>query len=214
MSLKAAVWHANYKRPNGEDAGDTYKRLFVGFTKMLHKHDITLVHLTTDGHEKWGDETIHYDLDPKNVVLNREIAFCDYLKDQNELVWFTEPDTDIIKMFPLTDADCALLTRLNDGVSLNPAWRLANKNALPLFEEFRDETEKTGKHDWHGDSDAFKIVHNRMGKVYHNQRTRINYNGVNIELRDYSHYIKGECRFTKNYLSDGKEALISLWNCK
>lgn len=214
MSLKAVVWHANYKRPNGEDAGDTYKRLFVGFTKMLHKHDITLVHLTTDGHEKWGDETIHYDLDPKNVVLNREIAFCDYLKDQNELVWFTEPDTDIIKMFPLTDADCALLTRLNDGVSLNPAWRLANKNALPLFEEFRDETEKTGKHDWHGDSDAFKIVHARMGKVYHNQRTRINYNGVNIELRDYSHYIKGECRFTKNYLSDGKEALISLWNCK
>jgi hypothetical protein len=214
MSLKAVVWHANYKRPNGEDAGDTYKRLFVGFTKMLHEHDITLVHLTTDGHEKWGDETIYYDLDPKNVVLNREIAFCDYLKDQNELVWFTEPDTDIIKMFPLTDADCALLTRLNDGVSLNPAWRLANKNALPLFEEFRDETEKTGKHDWHGDSDAFKIVHSRMGKVYHNQRTRINYNGVNIELRDYSHYIKGECRFTKNYLSDGKEALISLWNCK
>jgi hypothetical protein len=116
-------------------------------------------------------------------------------------------------MFPMSDADCVLLTRLNDGVSLNTAWRMANKNALPLFEEFRDETELTGKHDWHGDSDAFKKVHKRMGMPFHNKRTRIEYNGINVELRDYTHYVKGDCRFTQNYLSDQKESLIQLWKC-
>ena len=213
MSLKAVVWHANYKRPNGQDAKNTYEQLFVGFKKMLHKYDMTLVHLTTEGHAKWGDETIHYDLNPKNVVLNREIAFCDYLKDQNELVWFTEPDTYIHKMFPMSDANCVLLTRLNDGVSLNPAWRMANKKALPLFEEFRNETELTNKHDWHGDSDAFKIVHKRMGMPFHDVTKRTKYKNIDIELRDYSHYVKGDCRFTQNYLSDAKQKLIHIWNC-
>lgn len=203
--MKAVVYHSN----KTEALGGVYRDLFKGFKRQCEEYGLTLVHLTTRGHEGWGHENYYFDLNPKNCVLNREITFCEYLKDQSDLVWFTEADCLILKMFPLSDADCVLLTRKKDDSSLNMAWRLGNKKALPLFEVFRDETEKTGFHEWTGDARAFRKVHLDMGLPMAPQN--ISYLGVNIELRDYSEYIKGKPKYTQHFPWIAKGKLLKRW---
>lgn len=204
--MKAVIYHSD----KTESVNQIYKDLISGFKSQCERFNLTLIHLTTRGKDGLGHENYFFDLDPKNVVLNREIAFCEYLKNQDELVWFTEPDCLIKKLFPLSDCDCVLLTRTKDDASLNMAWRLANKKALPLFEIFRDETEKSGFPEWTGDARAFRKVHLNMGLPM--APKKITYHGVNIELRDSQNYVKGrDPEFTQNFPSISKARLLKHW---
>lgn len=203
--MKAVVYHADAQFAWGGSPMDTYQRLFKGFRAQCHKYGLPLVHLTCNGMEGWGDENHFFDLDPANVVLNREIAFCEYLKIATDEVWLCEPDCRILKMFPSTRADCTLLLRLHDDVKICPAWRLAKPSALPLLEEFRDEAKKN-RPDWHGDSKAFTDMWVRLGRP----EKSMAYKGIGIEFRQYSDYIKPGV-FTQNYMGNHKAELMEAW---
>jgi hypothetical protein len=92
-----------------------------------------------------------------------------------------------------------------------PAWRMANKKAIPLFREFRDGVKNVqirpgvGR-DWHCDSDAFNIIYEKMGRP----KDRTNYLGVDIEFRTYADYVKNSCKFTKNYTGNKKGQLLKI----
>ena len=169
--------------------------------------------MTLEGHEGWGDEN-HYvsGLDPKNVMLNREIAFCDFLATAPEdTYFFIEPDYRLFREFPALVADCALLFRENDDVPLTPAWRMATKKALPLFRKFRDETQNVKLRpgvgfDWHCDSEGFTAVWRKMGSP--SDYTPRTYAGVKIEFRKFGEYIKPNPIYGKNYAWKAKEDLL------
>jgi hypothetical protein len=140
-------------------------------------------------------------------MLNREIAFCDFLeKAPDDVYWFSEPDYRILTPWPRLNADCALLYRPNDDVAITPAWRMATKKALPLFALFRDETRgaklRPGVgYDWHCDSEGFNSVFKMMGKASE-------YLGVSIEWRDFRDYIKPDPIYGRNYAWKAKEELL------
>lgn len=136
-------------------------------------------------------------------MLNREIAFADFLKNAPEDVyWFTEPDYRIFKMWPELTADCALLYRHQDGVPLNPSWRMATKKAIPLFEAIRDDTIAVGKKfDWHCDSESFAALWKKM-KCPTEQDKRV-YLGVSLEFRKFGDYVKPHPKYGRNYAGSG-----------
>lgn len=206
--MNVVIWHADHRFAWGALVGDTYKRLFAGFRKHTAKFGFHVVHLTCKGHEGWGDETRYFDLDPKNVVLNREIAFCEYLKTAEGLSWFSEPDIFMYRMFPLTTADCTLLLRPDDGVKICPAWRLAMPTALPIFEELRNDVQADGRHDWHGDSAACIELWRRFDQPV--KDGKLKYRGLTVELRCFTDYVKPG-HYTKNYMGNNKEALLKDW---
>jgi hypothetical protein len=169
--------------------------------------------VTLEGYPNWCDEA-HYvsGLDPKNVMLNREICFHDFLeKTEDGTFWFCEPDYRIFRTWPPLNADCALLFRENDGVPITPAWRMATKKALPLFRVMRDETKSVRLRpgvgfDWHCDSEAFNSIWRKMGSP--SDYTPKRFVGVSIEFRKFGEYIKPSPIYGKNYAWKAKEDLL------
>lgn len=205
--MKAVFFHADAHFPDGKPVGDIYRRLAVGFKRNCQKFGLKTVHLTLEGHEGWGDETIFLSgLDPRNIMLNREIAFCDFLeKAPEDVYWFTEPDYRIWRPWPKLKADVALLYRVDD-VPINPAWRMATKKALPLFRLFLEETKKVELRpgvgwDWHCDSEGFRAVWARMGKADE-------FLGIKIEWRPFEDYIKPDPIYGGNFAGDSKSFLL------
>lgn len=209
--MKAVVYHADAKFAWGDSVGNTYKLLFGAFRKQCNKFGMPLVHLTLDGQPGWGDENRFYPgLDQRNVVLNREECFSQYLEEADDVCWFCEPDMLIKQMWPELVTDCAMVYRPNDDVPMCPAWRMATKKALPFFIKLRDtlrsvETRPGVGHDWHGDSEAFTKVWNEMGcpKVGKHE-----FMGLSFEFRKYEDYIKGSEKFTRNYFGKRKLNLL------
>jgi hypothetical protein len=204
--VKAVVYHADATYVGGKQWD--YKKLFEGFRKNCAKFGIPVVHLTVKGHEGWGDENVFYDLDPKTVMLNREITFCDYLEKSEGVCWFSEPDYRIFKMWPPLDADAALLYRDGDGVPISPAWRMATNKALPLFQEFvtlTKESEPEKDQGWHCDSRAMAKVWEKLGKPNGWQASFL---GVKIEIRKFRDYIKPHPIYGRNYAWNMKKELL------
>jgi len=209
--LIAVVYHADATFCFGGAAGDVYERLFKRFREMCNKHEIPVVHLSTEGHPGWGDENHRYgNLDPKNVVLNREECFTKFLEcAPDDVYWFTEPDYVIKQMWPALDGDCAMLYRPDDGVPMTPSWRMATPKALPFFVKLRDTLRELKPHpgvgfDWHGDSWAFTNVWKEMGSP----KGRANYLGLDIEFRAYKDYVKFDNVYGMNYAAHRKFALL------
>ena len=77
--MKAVIYHADTfladKFPK-----DTYKNITLGLKENLNSFNIPLIHITTTGHEGWGDENYFYDGDPRETVYNREKFFLEFLK--------------------------------------------------------------------------------------------------------------------------------------
>jgi hypothetical protein len=210
--LKAVVYHADARYADGNEVGNTYKRLFKGFNANCRQFNCKTVHVTLEGHEGWGDENFYVSgLDPKNVMLNREIAFAEFLKQAPEdLYLFSEPDYRMWKAFPALRGDVSLLYRAGDDVPMNPAWRLATPKALPLFELLRDETQKVKLrpgvgYDWHCDSEGFTSAWKLMGSP---KGGMVEFLGLRIEFRDFSQYIKPNPIYGRNYAWHLKHQLL------
>jgi hypothetical protein len=205
--MKAVVWHADAGHPLVIDVVDVYKRLFEGLTRNLAQFGIGVIHLTTRGHEKYSDEWMEFDLDPHHVVLNREIAFCEFLKQApDDHYWLTEPDSRMKKEWPEVTTD-AVLIRRNDTLPITPSWRLGNPKSLPLWEGFRDLTMETptDKWSWHGDSLGWLAMWNRLGKPDIGTMT---WEGISIELRDYKKYVQLGSKYSENWKASNKMELL------
>ncbi len=195
--MKAVYWHADASFAWGGKVGDTYKRLAERFVPLCHKHGMQVVHLTAMNHEGWGDEVIRYDLDPKHVMLNREVAFAEFLEAApDDVYWFTEPDYEIFRMWPALEKDLCMLKR-EDHVPLTPAWRMATKKALPVFRKAcEDYLKMNHSFDWHGDSHVWT-------DIYHQAKDG-EFLGVQFEFRPYGEYIKGKTIYGANHLAQRK----------
>lgn len=188
--MKAVYYHADsHFAWGGSPEKGAYKRLAMRFLAQCHKYGMQVVHLTCDGHEGWGDENHSYQLDPKNVVANREEAFCSFLeKAPHDWYWFAEPDFLQYEAMPEPKGcDAVFLYRGNDDVPMNPGWRQATPKALPLFHRLREAMREDHRKDWHGDSAAFTKVWHEMGKPTGKVS---NYLGCSIEFRCFGNYVK------------------------
>lgn len=211
--MKAVVYHADSHFAWGGQVGDIYKKSFEGFKRNCHKYGIQVVHLTINDHPVWGDESVRYGgFAPKNVMFNRELLFAQYLEEsgkEGEVYWFTEPDYRIFREFPPLQADCALLYRADDDVRITPSWRMGTVKALPFFKKWAamvqtvEWRQGVGK-DWHCDSDVFNRFYKDAGKPTKD----FEYLGVKVEFRNYYDYIKGKCKFGRNFLSNRKGELL------
>ncbi len=196
------MYHADAKFAWGaKPLSGLYERIFKEANVNFASYGIKTIHLTVAGFPTWGNENFTYPgLDPAHVVANREECFRRFLRDApDDEYWFTEPDCRIVKQFQgLGEFDAVFLYRQKDDVPMCPAWRLANKKALPIFEEINEIFESEPRKDWHGDSDVFTQMWTRMGKPM----TETVYNGIRVQMRPYAHYIKGgkDAAFTVNYL--------------
>jgi len=202
--MKAVVYHTNASIAK-QFPDKTYELLFRGLKKNLNSFGISLVHLSIKGFPGWGDENYFFDGDPEDIVYNREKFFIEFLKncDGTETYWFTEPDSRLITMFPPLTTDLALLYR-NRAPNITPSWRLATKQALPIFEEifsYYDLEKKT----WHGDSTAYQQIWEIMNcpKI-----EIINYKNISIELRNYKEYSMTKSKYTQQYKFHHKEELL------
>ena len=204
--MKAVVYHADHIHGTGNRTHDLYPRLFSRFREHIKPFGMTLVHLTLKGFPGWGDENHWYEGSPENIVLNREECFCRFLETQDEPCWFTETDCTVSQMWPPLKTDCAMLYRNLEKSPMNMAWRLARKTALPFFEELRDAVREE-PHKWEGDNEAFRKVWERMGSP---KVGMVNYRGVEIEMRNYSDYVKHSGLYSRYAFTWAqKEALCS-----
>ena len=202
--MKAVIWHAEgpklWNAPEG-----TYKSLFNGFVKNVHPYGIEVIHLTSPGHEVWGDIGIEYPLNPKHVMLAREQAFTRFLREkEDDVYWFTEPDIRIVKPIPELSTDACFLYRPNDGVAITPSFRLVRKAALPIFEYVLEQMNGKRK-DWHGDSEAFASLHKAMGSP---AEETINFLGCSVELRKYKDYNTIDGRYMSHHKFTSKLQLV------
>lgn len=209
--MKAVIYHADAKFAWGDPVGNIYERLFEAFKKRAKRYGISVVHLTLGGLPGWGDENHFYkNLDAKNVVLNREECFTQFLETApDDVYWFCEPDIEIYKMWPELKADCAMLYRHKDDVPMCPAWRMATPKAYPFFRRLRDQLRDVKERpgvgfDWHGDSEAFTKVWQEMGRP----TTNTVFMGLNIEFRKYEDYIKGNNTYSRNYFGKRKLEML------
>lgn len=204
--MKAVIYHAEAKAL-WEVPQNLYKTLFENFRRQCHKHKIEVIHLSTEGHEGWGDVNIHYAGDPLEIVYNREVFFTKFLEEaEDDTYWFAEPDQQILKMFPALETDLAVTLRPGDGVAITPSFRLAKKTALPFFKEVLSYFD--GRKDWHGDSGAFAKMYKAMGEPGFGIKK---YKDMTIDLRRYEDYIAGG-RYIHHYKFKNK---IGFYNeCK
>ena len=201
--MKAVIYHADASIA-GKFPKDTYKNITLGLKENLRSFNIPLIHITLTGHEGWGDENYFYDGDPEDVVYNREKFFLEFLKTcDDDVYWFTEPDSRLNSELPPLTTDLALLRR-NDDVTISPWWRLAKKSAVPFFEELitHFDMERKG---WDGDSIAFIKMWEVMGKpdwgIYEWQ-------GLTVDLRDYKLYTGRHNPYSRQWKSYNKLELI------
>lgn len=207
--MLAVYWHS-YSHTLWSSTADDYEKLCLGFKKNFNAFGVQVVHLTTKDAPRYGDTTIQYnDLNPKDIFLNREIAFRRFLGEyplEGETVLFTEPDARLLKMFPPLEGDVALLLRPNDGVAITPSFRLAKRSALPFF-DLTLEMMKGQRTDWHGDSVAWAKAYGVIGAP---KKFGIHeWNGLKIELREYAHYSKEKSKFIRHYKFTTKAKLIA-----
>lgn len=203
--MKVIVYHANSPNNHGDEI---YKKLFFLLKKNVNQFGFPLVHLTTTNHEAYGDETYFYDLDPEEIVYNRELCFIEYLKhtaDKNEVYWFTEPDSRINNQFPSLNNDIDLLYR-NDAIPITPAWRLAKKSALPIFETILSYFDTNHKK-WNGDGYGIVKFYKEIGSPTNYEP--IIYKNCKIGFRDYKSYCMRKSIFTQQFKADHKEELIA-----
>lgn len=203
--MKAVIYHAPAKIAE-KFPPLTYERLIDGLKKNVNDFGMPLVHLTLHGQVGLGDENYYFDGNPNDIIWNREKCFIDFLKDAPEDVYFfTEPDSRIMKMFPALEGDLSLLRR-NDDVALNPAWRLAKPSALPFFKEvFTYYPDTPDRKEWHGDSIAWVKIWEKMGKP---NVGRLKYNQMDIELRPYDLYCRPNAEYTAQWKANNKVDLL------
>ena len=202
--MKAVIYHSDTARGSKFD----YRKLFSGFMENVRYYGIRTVHLTTDGAEGWGDENHYYSLDPYNIVMNREITFCEFLEksEDDETYWFTEPDARIVKMFPELDGDLCLLFRKNDIAVITPSFRLARKSALPFFHETSDLMKMSSGKNWDGDTDAFVEMWKRIGSP---TEGKTEYNGIKIEIRPYEDYtLRNNTGYVNHFKAHSKSQIL------
>ena len=207
--MKAVVYHADAQTHDGTPAGDLYKRLFKRFREHVHSFGMDLVHVTLAGFPGWGDENHYFDgLEAQNVMANREECFHDFLAQApDDVYWFTEVDLTIYRMWPDLKVDCAMLYRKDAKAPMTPAWRMARPSALPFFKILRDAMRLEPAKMWHGDSEAFRKVWEKMGSP---QKGVIDFMGVKIEMRDYTHYVKHSGLYCRHAIRiDQKEVLCT-----
>lgn len=194
---------------------DVYPRICRRFVEMCHKWDLTVVHLSVDINELYGDSKHCFFGDPRNIVYNREICFRDFLKyhalPQRQYL-FCEPDMVIKQMFPLLPehADMALLYRHDHKPHLAAAWRFAKTSALPFFEETARLAEFQRK-DWHGDSEVFNQIYTEMFPINKPAMYDIVYpwKTLNIQLRAYEDYVKWRYTYMHHYTAERKMDLLA-----
>lgn len=203
--MKAVIYHADASIASNFKDG-TYKKLIEGLRQNCNSFDIPLIHLTVNGFPTWGDESYFFDGDPKNIVYNREKFFIEFLKQaENDVYWFTEPDSRINSMFPPLKTDLALLIRNHSEKRITPAWRLARPSALPFFEEalsLYDHSQKV----WDGDTVGFRKMWKNIGEPI--SEGVVTYKGISIELRNYKHYCMRKSIFTQQFKADHKTELL------
>jgi len=206
--MKAIVYHTDAPSIADKFPKDTYKNLLIGLKKNCNNFNIPLVHITINGYLGYGDENIFVDADPNNIVWNREKFFIEFLKsvDESEVVYFTEPDSRINTMFPLLTSDLAVLSR-GTHPRITPAWRLAKKSALPIFEEvfsfYKDDYDKR----WDSDCAIWDMLYTKLNSPKIN--TIVNYNNLTIELRDYKQYcMRRRTGYVSQFKSNHKTDLV------
>ena len=189
--MKAVIYHADGPILFENPYPDLYKVIVDWYRKQVNKFGMELVHLTTEGHEGWGDINYHFQGDLAEPMYNREVFFTRYLRDyaNGGWHWFGEPDAVIRKMFPMPmdGVDPVFLFRENDSVQISPCFRLAKQSALPMFEEILSLYDLKKK-DWYGDSHAFVEIAKRISKAKHLNIGIRRDNGVAVELRQWRRY--------------------------
>lgn len=212
--MKACVYHAEDGKNRWGYQEGTYKRLFDGFKNNVKKYGIDTIHLTLDGQEGWGDENKYYsNLNPRNVIYNREVCFVRFLTDApDDVYWFTEPDARVLKPIPqIKDGiDLVLLYRPRDGVPMTPSFRIARKSALPFFIEVMEEMKKQPKDTWawNGDSVAWNSMYKKIGSP--KKLGLFRYKKINIEFRDYILYTAmDDSGIIRHYKGGNKQQLVN-----
>ncbi len=196
---------------------DMYRKLCNRFVNMCWSWDLEVVHLTTDPDESFGCVRIVTPGDSKDIVYNREKCFTRYLKyfaDPNKIYLFTEPDTEILKMWPALpqDVDLSLLYRMEVFPHISPSWRLCRTTALPFFESILTYMNSSPKgRDWHGDSEAFNKLHTSMynGLVNPHVTEFVMFDKVRIQFRSYEDYMKPRCTYMRHYIAEQKRELLN-----
>lgn len=201
--MKAVIYHAD-GRIAAQYPKDTYKNICLGLKENLKSFGIPLIHLTTKGHEGWGDENYFFDGDPDEIIFNREKYFLEFLKKaEDDTYWFTEPDCRLNSPLPPLTTDLALLRR-KDSVPMSPWWRLAKKTSIPFFEELLRHFDLNQKQ-WHGDSVAFTAMWEVIGKP--DLGTCV-WQGISIDLRDYRLYTGRMQPYSRQWKGNKKLELI------
>lgn len=205
--MKVVIYHADTQRGIFKHRANIYKDLTLLLKKNVNSFGYPLIHLTTIGHEGWGDENYFYDLNPELINLNRELCYIDFLKNtanDTDTYFFFEPDWRINSKFPPLTNDIDFLLR-NDSAPLHPGWRLAKRSALPIFEEILECYDmEPSQQVWGGDSTALRNLYDRMGQPV----SLLNYKGCNIGFREYKQYGMRKSKFTQQFKADHKEELL------
>ena len=207
--MKAVLYHADghFGKRHGPNI---YKHLTEELRKNLHTFGVPLIHVTVTGHEGWGDENYFYDVEHVNeVIYNREKCLLEFLKrdaDNETVYWFCEPDFRMLAEFPPLTTDLCMTIRA-DSMPMTPAWRLAKKSALPIFEESFANFDSNQK-EWHGDSPAWQAVHKNMGGP--TDPGFYKHLGLTVELRPYGWYAsRHKARYSAQYKEGSKMQIVT-----
>ena len=203
--MKAVVYHTDASIANNFPK-DTYKKLLIGLRKNCNEFNIPLIHITINGYPGYGNENIFVDADPEDITHNREKFFIELLKlaKDDEVFYFTEPDSRINKMFPPLTVDAAFLFRSGEH-TITPAWRLAKRSALPIFEEAFSYY-NTSTADWGRDTLAWKKL---CDNIENPKLGIVDYNGLKIDLRRYKDYcFRRRSGYVSQFKANSKRDLI------
>lgn len=202
--MKAVLYHADghFGKRHGPNI---YKHLTEELRKNLHSFGVSLIHVTVIGHEGWGDENYFYETEDVNAVIyNREKFLLEFMRrdaEEDQTYWFCEPDFRMLAEFPVLTTDLCMLYR-QDSVPITPAWRLAKKTALPIFEESFKNFDLSQK-EWHGDSPAWQEIHRQLGNP-----TSVGFyswRDLSVELRPYGWYAsRHKCRYSGQWKGGAK----------
>jgi len=208
-AMKAVLYHADAHFGLRHGKG-IYKHLIEELRKNLHSFNVSLIHITVTGHEGWGDENYFYDVENvQEVIYNREKCLLEFMRrdaDDTTIYWFCEPDFRMLNPFPPLTTDLCMLYR-QDPMPMTPAWRLAKKSALPIFEESFKHFDMTHK-EWHGDSPAWIEIHRQLGSPQ--SVGLFKWNNLDVELRPYGWYAsRHKCRYSGQWKGGHKRNIVT-----